>query len=188
MEQNLATAQWYVLQAMSGQENKVFNSLTTRIEQDRLAGIDNGIEELVIPTEKVEERRNNKKVVRERKLYPGYLLIKVCLYRGDGELEPMAWRTINETQGVIGFVGGSTPTPLPPDDVALMLKQKEEEEKPAIIYQVGETVIIRDGAFEGYEGIIESIDSVRQRLKVSASIFGRSTPIEVEIWQVERPS
>ena len=190
MSMDYLTPRWYVLQAMSGQENKAQLLLQTRMNQDRAEGIEDGILEVVIPTERIEERKNGKKSVRNRKLYPGYVLVKAVLYKEDGTLDPLPWGIINDTNGIIGFVGGDKPAALSQSEVDDMvrLQQEEEVEKPKVVYEAGETVIIKEGAFENYEGQIESIDNVRQKLTVSVSIFGRQTPVEVEIWQVERPS
>ena len=179
-------AQWFVVQTMSGQEFRVKQSLEKRRETE---GVDDSILEIIIPTEKVSEVRRGKRTTTERKLYPGYILMRVCLYGEDGEPDPKTWYYIRETQGVIGFVGGSRPVPLQPHEVDDMLNLGEESEeaaKPKIDFQIGETVTIREGAFENFEGAIESVDPDRGKLRVSVSIFGRSTPVEVEYWQVER--
>lgn len=184
-------AKWYVLQVMSGQENRVQKSLQLRCEADIQAGKMNGVLEVVIPSERVENRKNGKKIVRERKLYPGYLLIKLDLHDADGRVRPDTWSTVLEVQGVIGFIGKDRPVPISDEEVAVMMQQVEqaaEKPKPKIVYTIGETVVIKEGPFENFEGVIESVDTDRQRLKVSVSIFGRSTPVEVETWQVERPS
>ncbi|MFA6815157.1 MAG: transcription termination/antitermination protein NusG [Lentisphaeria bacterium] len=189
--EDFSAAQWYVLQVMSGQENKVMKFLTYRCEMDKQNGIDNGIHELNMPTERVEERSSaGKKIVRDRKLYPGYLLVKVRLFDDYGKLDPIVWGIINETQGVISFIGGDHPVSLAEDEVAEMLKQtqtKDDKPKAKVTYHIGETITIIDGAFENFEGIIETVDEERSKLQVSVSIFGRSTPVEVEFWQVERP-
>ena len=185
------TPKWYVLQTMSGRESRVLKSLGRRCAEDRASGIDNGLDEVVIPTERIEERRSNQRpVVRERKLYPGYVLIKCRLYKEEGKLDPETWGIIRDTDGVIGFIGGETPVPLSQEDVEQMIHQQGEDAdkpKPKVTYHVGDTIIIKEGAFENFEGVVEDVDQERMRLKVSVTIFGRSTPCEVDFWQVERP-
>lgn len=179
-------AQWFVVQTMSGQEFKVKQSIEKR---RTIENVDDIIFDVVIPTEKVSERRQGRRVTSERKLYPGYILMKAVLYEPDGQPNHRAWYFIRETQGIIGFVGGERPVALSPQEVDEMLQQckaSEEGSKPKVEFEIGETVIIKDGAFENFEGTIENVDSDRGKLRVSVSIFGRSTPVEVEYWQVER--
>jgi transcriptional antiterminator NusG len=111
------------------------------------------------------------------------------LYDKTGATNNKVWYFIKETQGVIGFVGGDKPLPLSEQEVENILahsRETEEVSKPKVDFEIGETVIIKDGAFENFEGTIESVDPDRGRLRLSVSIFGRSTPVEVEYWQVER--
>ncbi|MDD3953158.1 MAG: transcription termination/antitermination protein NusG [Lentisphaeria bacterium] len=188
--EELDTAQWYVLQVMSGQENRVSKSLQYRIAEDQANGIDNGIIEIVIPTERIEDRKGSgKKVVRDRKLYPGYVLIKVRLFDSEDKLIPETWGLIRETNGIIGFIGGEHPVPLPQEEIELMLKQGTEENvtpKPAVEFTLGETVVIREGAFENIEGTVVKIDQMRQILGVSINMFGSSTIVEIDFRQVDR--
>lgn len=188
--EELDTAQWYVLQVMSGQENRVSKSLQYRIAEDQANGIDNGIIEIVIPTERIEDRKGSgKKVVRDRKLYPGYVLIKVRLFDLENKLIPETWGLIRETNGIIGFIGGEHPVPLPQEEIELMLKQGTEENvtpKPAVEFTLGETVVIREGAFENIEGTVVKIDQMRQILGVSINMFGSSTIVEIDFRQVDR--
>jgi transcriptional antiterminator NusG len=179
-------AQWFVVQTMSGQEFKVKQSMEKRRE---LEGLEDSVLEVVVPTEKVSERRQGKRVTMERKLYPGYILLHTKLFGTDGNPDHAVWYFIRETQGVIGFIGGDRPVPLSPQEVDEMLQQCSETEegvKPKVQFEVGETVTITDGAFENFEGTIENVDADRSKLRVMVSIFGRSTPVEVEYWQVER--
>jgi len=188
--EELDTAQWYVLQVMSGQENRVSKSLQYRIAEDQANGIDNGIIEIVIPTERIEDRKGSgKKVVRDRKLYPGYVLIKVRLFDSEDKLIPETWGLIRETNGIIGFIGGEHPVPLPQEEIELMLKQGTEENvtpKPAVEFHACETVVIREGAFENIEGTVVKIDQMRQILGVSINMFGSSTIVEIDFRQVDR--
>ncbi len=184
------TAQWYVLQVMSGQENRVCKTLHDRIAAEEANGIDSGIVEVVIPTERVEDRKGSgKKVVRDRKLYPGYVLIKVRLYDLNEQLIADTWGLIRETNGIIGFIGGEHPVPLPQEEVDMMLKQGTEENvvpRPAVEFTLGEMVVIREGAFENIEGSVVKIDQERQILGVSVNMFGSSTTVEIDYRQVDR--
>lgn len=186
-----AQAQWFVVQTMSGQEFKVRQSMERRRE---LEGLEAVIEDIAIPTEKVTERRQGKKVTTERKLYPGYIFVKAQLLYSDGRPNEEAWYFIRDTQGVIGFVGGGKPVPISAQEVDDMLRQREEEEeggaapKPKVPFEVGEIVTINDGPFENFEGPISSVDADRSKLTVMLIIFDRPTPVEVEYWQVERNS
>lgn len=179
---------WYVLQVMSGQENRAMNLIQIRREQDVRDGIDDGVDDIKIPTDKIEVSQKNKKpVIREKKRYPGYVLIQARLYQEDGQINPDVWDLIKNTQGVIGFVGGEHPVMLSKEDVMEMLRSEEEAEqpKPQIQYNVGETVTIKSGAFEGFEALIEGIVD-RGRLKVSVNIFGRQTAMELGNDEVEK--
>ncbi len=202
-------ANWYVLQVMSGRENKVFDKLDFECSRDAgnvvlgpgeekqkfhsvFRGLVYGIYELTIPYERIEERKNSKKVVREQKLYPGYVLIRMKLFDEEGKVLHENIRFVKDTPNVIGMIGGQMPVPLTDEEAFGMMKVHSEAEegksKPKVQYNVGETVIIREGAFENCEGQIESVDEERCSLKVSVSIFGRYIPVEVEYGQVERPS
>jgi transcriptional antiterminator NusG len=192
MDEVPSRARWYVMQVMSGQENRVLKSIEYRCEQNQAKGIDHGILEVIIPTKKVEERRNGKKIISERKLFPGYVLLHAEIYDEQEQLKPETWGFIKETQGVIGLIGGDRPVPLTEQEVQDMIPKEGEEseltapERPALP-SVGSRVKVISGPFEGFEGLVESADEVRLRLTVSVSIFGRSTPVEVESWQVEIP-
>lgn len=184
-------AQWFVVQTMSGQEQKVKQSIERLREQQ---GMEDRVLEVTIPTERITERRQGRKITMDRKLYPGYILVQARLFREDGATDEDTWHFIRDIQGVINFAGGSRdklvpPVPLSANEVELMLQQCREAEegvKPKVQFEIGETVTIIDGAFENFEGTIEDVDSDRSKLRVSVSIFGRSTPVEVEYWQVER--
>ena len=191
MENDKTQSQWYVLQALSGQEDRAFKALKQRCDEDAAQGLDNGIDDLQIPVDKIESRNKttNKLIVRDRKRYPGYLLIKVRLYDELGTRKPETWDLIKGTQGIIGFVGGEKPVQISAAEIAEMLKSESEASKPRprIQYKLGEKVLLKGSAFVGYEGEIEAIDNEHDRLKVSVNIFGRSTPVEISIDEVERP-
>jgi len=180
--------QWFVIHTLSGQENKVRDSIERQLktEGDALA-----VYEVYIPTEKVSEVRQGKKTTTTRKFFPGYILVRMDLYHSaTGALDEKVWYFIRNVQGIIGFVGGNDkPIPLADAEVADLMAQlsgKEEKAKPKIAYEIGETVRIKDGAFENFEGAIQEIDAERGKLKLMVSIFGRSTPVELEFWQVDR--
>ena len=178
--------QWFVVQTLSGQEMKVKQTVERKRE---LEGVDHLVHEVLIPMEKVSDTRNGRKTVVNRKFFPGYILVRMDLYDADGTINEPAWYFIRNTQGIIGFVGGEKPAALSQseiDDILAQTREEGEQPKPKISFNVGETVSIRDGAFANFEGVIEDVDPDRGRLKLSVSIFGRSTPVEVEYWQVER--
>ncbi len=178
--------QWFVIQALSGQENKVREA----IEYEMEFGVPQPpVYEVSIPSEMVSEVRQGKRTTLKRKLFPGYVLVRMDLYCPDGSIDELAWHFIRNVQGVIGFVGGSNrPMPLSEAEVADLFRQSttEEQVKPKIAYELGEVVRIKSGAFENFEGAVEEIDNERGKLKLMVSIFGRSTPVELEFWQVDR--
>ena len=179
-------AQWYVVQTLSGQEFRARDSLLKRREQEDVEEL---ILEVEVPTEKVSEVRRGRRTTTNRKFFPGYILAKICLLDDEGKVNQAAWYYVRQTQGVIGFLGGDMPVPLSEQEMADIMAQSkggEEAPRPKVDFEIGETVTIKDGAFENFEGAIESVDPDRGRLRLSVSIFGRSTPVEVEYWQVER--
>lgn len=183
---------WYVLQAMSGQEEKALTAMVAQRDYDLQQGIDDGIGDVRVPMDKKEERdKNNKPVVKMRKRYPGYVLAQLRLVNEEGKVRSEVWDLVKGTPGIIGFVGGSTPEPLSDYDVTEMLRIEEETAnsapKPKVEYRVGDTVrLTGNTAFIGYEGVVESVDFEHQRVKVSVNIFGRSTPTDVDFNDVER--
>jgi len=177
---------WYVVQSLSGQEFKVRDSLLKRRVTE---GLEDRVLDVRVPTEKVSEVRQGRRVTTNRKFFPGYVLVYARLYDENGKIDQEVWYFIRETQGVIGFLGGDRPMPLSGDEEEAIFAEAEEGEeapRPRVVFEVGETVTIKDGPFENFEGTIESVDPERGRLKLSVTIFGRSTPVEVEYWQVER--
>lgn len=180
--------EWFVVHTLSGQENKVKDSIE---RQMKTGGEELGVYEIFVPTEKVSEVRQGKKYTSTRKFFPGYVLARLDLYTEDRvTVNEKVWYFIQDTQGVIGFVGGGKrPLPLSDEEVEAMMSEfsvQEDAPKPKINFEVGESVRIKDGAFENFEGKIQEIDSERGKLKLMVSIFGRSTPVELEFWQVER--
>jgi transcription termination/antitermination protein NusG len=178
--------QWYVLHTLSGQEYKVRENIEHRRKLEEVGDV---VGEVLIPTEKVSEVKQGRRTTISRKFYPGYVLIHLSLYQAGGGINERAWYFIQETPGVIGFVGGEHPAPLREDEVDSILNQIEEKKervKPKVIFEPGETVKIHDGPFMNFSGVVEEVDPERGKLKVSVSIFGRSAPVELEYWQVER--
>ncbi len=178
--------QWFVIHTLTGKEIRVRDSLLRRIKTEEMGDV---VGEVSIPSEKVSEVKKGKKSTSTRMFYPGYVLIEIDLYQEDGKLNERAWYFVNDTPGVIGFVGGTRPSPLRPAEVASIVYQiedKKEKVKPKVQFEPGETVKINDGPFLNFNGVIEEVDPERGKLKVSVSIFGRTAPVELEYWQVER--
>lgn len=171
---------WYVIHAYSGYEKKVKSALEERV---RLAGCGDQFDEILVPSEEVVELRKGRKVTTERKFYPGYVLVKM-------EMNDATWHLVNETPKVTGFLGGGgRPQPLTEKEVRKILQQVEEgteKPKPKVSYSVGESVRVIDGPFVSFNGVVETVDEEKARLKVSVSIFGRSTLVELDFVQVEK--
>ena len=178
--------QWFVLHTLSGQEQKVKESIEKRRKTEEMG---DSIAEVLIPSEKIAEIKKGKKSTMSRKFYPGYVLLKMKLYDEKQQLMERPWYFIRETPGIIGFVGGERPIPLPQKEVDAILAQVDEQQekvKPKVMFEVGETVKVTDGPFLNFSGTVEEVDPDRGKLKITVSIFGRNTPVELEYWQVER--
>jgi len=177
---------WYAVQTLSNQEQKAKKYLDKFIAIEEM---EDYVFEVLMPAETVTEVKSGKKTTKTRKLYPGYVFVKMRLYDDDGKLLQKPWYFVREAQGVINFVGGDRPTPLKKAEIDRIISQVEEsegKEKPKIEYELGEMVKVNDGPFMNLDGKIEEIDPERGKLKVSVSIFGRYTPVELEYWQVQR--
>ena len=184
--------QWFVVHTLSQHEKKVRDSINRQIKMNDQVGV----YEAYIPEEKVKDFRQGKADVKSRKFFPGYVLVRMDLYREDGSINEDAWYFVRSVQGVLGFLGttnrgssanrpeGNRPRPLPPEEVAYLLRPPENP-RPKDQFKVGETVRIRNGAFENIEGKIQSIDDEKGKLQLMVSILGRSTPLELEFEQVE---
>jgi len=179
-------SQWFVIHTLSGQEQKVKESIEKRVKTDEMQDY---VKEVLVPMEKVVEVRNQKKTVSSRKLWPGYVFVDMVLLDENNHIIEKPWYFIKETQGVIGFVGGEPPVPTPAAEVESIKAQisaSEETEKPKVNFEVSETIKINNGPFLNFSGVIEEIDPERGKLKVTVNIFGRNTPVELEYWQVEK--
>ena len=178
--------QWYALHVLSGQEKKVKESLERRAKTEEMGDL---IRKVVIPTERVSEVKRGKKIESERKLHPGYVYIDMYLRDEEKKLVDRTWYFVRETTGVIGFADGNDPQPIRPSEVETMLGQmREREEKvlPKVAFSIGDKVKVGDGPFQNQEGLIEAVDMDRGKLKVSVNMFGRSTSLELEYWQVDK--
>lgn len=171
---------WYVVHTQTGLEAKVKSNLETRAQTANLSHM---IQKVLIPTEKVSEVKAGKKKISERKFFPGYILVQM-------ELTDDSWYLVKNTPGVSGFVGsGKKPIPLAEEEVGNIISQQEEKTskpKPKVEFEVGESVRVKEGAFTNFNGTVEELNPNRGKLKVMVSIFGRSTPVELEYWQVEK--
>ena len=182
-----ASKQWYVVHVLSGQEQKVAKRIRALTEKEELK---DKIFEVLVPTEMVSEIRRGKKTETKRKFYPGYIIVNMGLITEDNLLEEEIWYVIKEMDGVIGFAGTKNrPIPMRQREVESMLaqiKEREDSVRPGISFEVGDTVKVADGPFESQNGVVEEIDEEKGKLRVAVTIFGRSTPVELEFWQVER--
>ncbi len=173
-------ARWYVVNVYSGSEKKVAESLR---EQAVLKKMEDKILEVLVPTEDVVEIRKGAKVNSERKFFPGYILVKM-------EMSDECWHVVKNTPRVSGFLGSrNKPQPISDAEANRIIKQMEEGiERPQTMvnFEVGEQVRVTDGPFASFVGVVEEIDSEKSRIKVSVSIFGRYTPVELEFSQVEK--
>jgi transcriptional antiterminator NusG len=177
--------EWFIVQTLSGQEQKVKESIEKRVKTDEMQEF---VKEVLVPMEKVVDVRGGKKTVTSRKLWPGYVFVDMTLLDDERRVIERPWYFIRETQGVIGFLS-DPPQPTPTDEVDAIKAQisaSEETEKPKVNFDVGETIKINNGPFLNFSGVIEEIDPERGKLKVTVNIFGRNTPVELEYWQVEK--
>jgi transcriptional antiterminator NusG len=171
---------WYLIHTYSGHEDKVRSA----VEKTSAAkGLNQKIVQIVIPTEEVIELKKNKKQIRRRKFFPGYVLVEMI---ADNE----TCFLIRSTPGVTGFLGGSKPIPLTQSDVERMMElnatPKTAKPRPAVVFDRGENVRINDGPFRHFVGTVEEVNEDRAKLKVTVSIFGRATPVELDYLQVEK--
>ena len=178
--------QWYVLRVAANKEERVRDILLQKVQMEHLEDI---VGRIKVPVELVKRVRGSKQTVSKRKLYSGYVFMEMEPGE-DGHVEEKVWFMIKETSGVGDFIGTEgVPTAMRDTDVAKMLMEAEKpEEAPSIKveFKKGDMVKIQEGAFESFEGTVDSIDSERGIIKVIVTIFGRSTPLNIEYWQVEK--
>lgn len=182
------TRKWYAIQTRSNMEKKAVETLKHMIDVEDM-GAYISKEDILMPEEKVSEIKDGKKTTRLRKLYPGYFFIRVKLYDEDDNFLEKPWYFIRGINGVINFMGGERPVALRKAEIERIqaqMAQAEGVERPKINFNVGEAVKIHEGPFLGLTGIIEEVDTERGKLKVSVSIFGRFTPVELEYSQVTK--
>jgi len=175
------TASWYVLHTYSGHENRVKLNLEQRV---RTMEMSENLEQILVPTQQVTEIKDGKKKTSTKISFPGYVLIKM-------DLSDELWYVVRNTPGVMGFVGGGTnPTPLEDEEVENILssgeRRAQEEAKRAFEFSVGDRVKVIDGPFTGFSGLVDELNEEKSKLRLMISIFGRSTPVELEFHQVEK--
>jgi transcriptional antiterminator NusG len=171
---------WYVLHVYSGFEKKIATQIK---EQAELKGLAEQIGDIIVPVEEVTEVRRAQKVNTERKFFPGYVLINM-------DMSDDAWHLVKDVPKVTGFLGSKTrPSPITDGEAERIMKQAQEgteNRRPSVIFEIGEQVRVADGPFTSFNGVIEEVDEDKGRVKVSVSIFGRSTPVDLEYGQVEK--
>lgn len=173
--------QWYVVHAYSNYEMKVREALKERIER---FGLEEFFGEILIPTEEVVEMREGQKRKSTRKFFPGYVLVQM-------ELNDDSWHLVKNTQRVLGFIGGTSdrPAPITEKEASAIMNRMEEgvdAPRPKVLFEVGEVVRVNDGPFNDFNGVVEEVNYEKSTMRVAVQIFGRSTPVELEFFQVEK--
>jgi transcriptional antiterminator NusG len=175
------TKRWYVVHAYSGMEKSVAKTLQERVDR---AGLQQQFGKIMVPTEEVVEVKGGKRAITERRLYSGYVLVEM-------DMTDEAWHLVKSTPKVTGFLGGKAnkPSPLPQkevDEILLRMQEGYEKPRPKVLFEVGEMVRVRDGPFTDFNGNVEEVNYDKSRVRVSVTIFGRSTPVDLEFDQVEK--
>ncbi len=176
-----STKRWYVVHAYSGMEKSVKKALLERIAR---SGMEGQFGEILVPTEEVVEVKNGQKAVTERRFFPGYVLVEM-------DMTDESWHLVKNTAKVTGFVGGKAnrPTPISQKEVEKIMAQMQEgveKPRPKTLFEVGEMVRVKEGPFTDFNGNVEEVNYEKSRLRVSVTIFGRATPVELEFAQVEK--
>ena len=172
---------WYVVHAYSGFEAKVARSLQEHIDR---AGMQDRFGEILVPTEEVVEMRGGQQRRSERKFFPGYVLVQM-------ELDEETWHLVKDVPKVMGFIGGTSdhPAPITEKEAEAILQRVQEgveKPRPKVLFEPGEVVRVTEGPFVDFNGVVEEVNYEKSRLRVSVSIFGRSTPVELEFGQVDK--
>jgi transcriptional antiterminator NusG len=175
------TKRWYVVHAYSGFEKSVQRALVERIAR---AGMQDSFGQILVPVEEVVEMKGGQKSISERKFFPGYVLVEM-------EMNDDSWHLVKSTPKVTGFVGGTAtkPTPISEKEVDKIMQQMQEgveKPRPKVLFEAGEMVRVKDGPFTDFNGTVEEVNYEKSRLRVSVTIFGRATPVELEFAQVEK--
>ena len=175
------TKRWYVVHAYSGMEKSVARALQDRVER---AGMQDHFGKILVPTEEVVEMKNGQRTISERRFFPGYVLVEM-------DMNDDTWHLVKNTSKVTGFVGGSgnRPTPISEKEVDKIMSQMQEgveKPRPKTLFEVGEMVRVKEGPFTDFNGNVEEVNYEKSRLRVSVTIFGRATPVELEFGQVEK--
>ena len=173
--------QWYVVHAYSGFENSVKRSLEDRISRN---GMTDKFGQILVPTEEVVEMRDGQKRKSDRKFFPGYVLVEM-------EMDDDTWHLVKNCPKVMGFIGGTSDRPTPitqreADTILNRIQEGAEKPRPKILFEVGEVVRVNEGPFTDFNGVVEEVNYEKSRLRVAVSIFGRSTPVELEFGQVSK--
>ncbi len=172
---------WYVVHAYSGMEKSVMKALKERVTR---TGMDDKFGRIMVPTEEVVEIKNGHKSITERRFFPGYVLVEM-------EMTDESWHLVKNTNKVTGFVGGKAnkPTPISQKEVEKILAQMQEgveKPRPKVLFEIGEMVRVKEGPFTDFNGNVEEVNYEKSRIRVAVTIFGRSTPVELEFGQVEK--
>jgi transcriptional antiterminator NusG len=172
---------WYVVHAYSGMEKAVERNLRERVDRSGMGG---KFGRILVPTEEVVEMKNGKKAVTERRFFPGYVLVEMLM-------DDDSWHLVKNTSKVTGFVGGAKnrPTPISEDEVMKIVNQMQEgtdKPRPKVEWEVGEVVRVKEGPFTDFNGSIEEVNYDKSKMRVSVTIFGRATPVELDFHQVEK--
>jgi len=172
---------WYVVHAYSGFENSVKERLQERIDRSDMQSL---FGEILVPVEEVVEMKGGQKSISKRKFFPGYMLVQM-------DLTDESWHLVKSTPKVTGFVGGTGNRPLPITDkevenIRAQVKEGEDKPKPKVLFEVGESVRVKEGPFTDFHGNVEEVNYDKNKLRVSVLIFGRSTPVELDFGQVEK--